>query len=127
VISIQYTGTPALKTDFTRTGKRTHKGALNDGKHSIRRYFINNFQDYHNLDCLSISLGHLKPSANLKERGFFTHFKLILSTFFLSLFVLSYFLEEYLPHEGEMKPWLLHMLVYGVTFTLGVVTLYKNS
>lgn len=29
-ISIQYTGTPALKTDFTRTGKRTHKGALND-------------------------------------------------------------------------------------------------
>lgn len=35
VISILYTGTPALKTDFTRTGKRTWKGALNDGRNSI--------------------------------------------------------------------------------------------
>jgi len=28
VISILYTGTPALKTDFTRTGKRTTNGAI---------------------------------------------------------------------------------------------------
>lgn len=35
VISILYTGTPALKTDFTRTGKRTKKGALNDGVNAI--------------------------------------------------------------------------------------------
>jgi phosphatidylinositol 4-phosphatase len=34
-ISILYTGTPALKTDFTRTGKRTWKGALNDGKNAV--------------------------------------------------------------------------------------------
>jgi hypothetical protein len=34
-ISILYTGTPALKTDFTRTGKRTWKGALDDGKNAI--------------------------------------------------------------------------------------------
>jgi hypothetical protein len=34
-ISILYTGTPALKTDFTRTGKRTMKGAINDGINSI--------------------------------------------------------------------------------------------
>lgn len=31
ICSILYTGTPALKTDFTRTGKRTMKGALADG------------------------------------------------------------------------------------------------
>jgi phosphatidylinositol 4-phosphatase len=35
VISILYTGTPALKTDFTRTGKRTWKGAVQDGKNAI--------------------------------------------------------------------------------------------
>lgn len=34
-ISILYTGTPALKTDFTRTGKRTTRGALDDGVNAI--------------------------------------------------------------------------------------------
>jgi len=34
-LSMLYTGTPALKTDFTRTGKRTYVGALMDGKHSL--------------------------------------------------------------------------------------------
>jgi len=44
-ISILYTGTKALKTDFTRTGKRTWKGALLDGKHSVQRYYINQLRD----------------------------------------------------------------------------------
>ena len=34
-MSILYTGTKALKTDFTRTGKRTFKGAVDDGVNSI--------------------------------------------------------------------------------------------
>jgi hypothetical protein len=55
VVSILYTGTPALKTDFTRTGKRTYKGAINDGLNSITRYYINNFCDGYNHDCLDIS------------------------------------------------------------------------
>lgn len=45
LISIQYSGTPALKTDFTRTGKRTILGALKDGINSMTRYFKNNFTD----------------------------------------------------------------------------------
>lgn len=44
-LSLLYSGTPALKTDFTRTGKRTIRGMLNDGKTSVIRYFINNFLD----------------------------------------------------------------------------------
>jgi len=32
-ISRLYAGTPALKGDFTRTGKRTKRGALDDGYH----------------------------------------------------------------------------------------------
>jgi len=47
-MSILYSGTGALKTDFTRTGKRTILGALNDGKNSLTRYFINNFYDGYN-------------------------------------------------------------------------------
>ena len=44
-ISIAYSGTGALKTDFTRTGKRTRKGLLEDGWNSVMRYLKNNFFD----------------------------------------------------------------------------------
>ena len=44
-ISIAYSGTGALKTDFTRTGKRTRLGLLEDGYKSIMRYLKNNFFD----------------------------------------------------------------------------------
>jgi len=42
---MQYAGTGALKSDFTRTGKSTTKGNLKDGVNSISRYYINNFRD----------------------------------------------------------------------------------
>lgn len=45
LISIQYSGTGALKTDFTRTGKRTIQGAMQDGINSLTRYYKNNFTD----------------------------------------------------------------------------------
>lgn len=45
MISIQYSGTGALKTDFTRTGKRTKLGAMKDGLNSLTRYYKNNFAD----------------------------------------------------------------------------------
>ena len=47
-MSFLYSGTGALKTDFTRTGKRTFLGMLNDARNSITRYFINNFFDAYN-------------------------------------------------------------------------------
>lgn len=37
LISEQYSGTGALKTDFTRTGKRTYIGAMQDGVNSLTR------------------------------------------------------------------------------------------
>ena len=37
--SKQYAGTGALKTDFTRVGKRTVNGALADGVNAVTRYF----------------------------------------------------------------------------------------
>lgn len=45
LISLQYSGTGALKTDFTRTGKRTIQGAMQDGVNSLTRYYKNNFKD----------------------------------------------------------------------------------
>lgn len=45
VVSVEYSGTGALKTDFTRTGKRTQLGVLSDGINSLIRYYKNNFAD----------------------------------------------------------------------------------
>lgn len=45
LVSIQYSGTGALKTDFTRTGKRSVQGAIQDGINSLTRYYKNNFTD----------------------------------------------------------------------------------
>lgn len=44
-VSKAYSGTGALKTDFTRTGKRTKEGLLQDGVNSVMRYVKNNFFD----------------------------------------------------------------------------------
>jgi len=44
-VSKAYSGTGALKTDFTRTGKRSTAGLLQDGQNSVERYVRNNFYD----------------------------------------------------------------------------------
>jgi hypothetical protein len=45
LISKAYAGSGALKTDFTRTGKRTRQGAFDDFKKSVFRYLRNNHFD----------------------------------------------------------------------------------
>ncbi|XP_053678365.1 phosphatidylinositol-3-phosphatase SAC1 [Anopheles nili] len=57
LISVQYSGTGALKTDFTRTGKRTFKGLLRDGLNSLTRYIKNNFNDGFRQDSIELFLG----------------------------------------------------------------------
>lgn len=64
VVSRAYSGTGALKTDFTRTGKRTKAGALADLSNSITRYFRNNFADGPRQDAYDLFLGNYLPSAN---------------------------------------------------------------
>lgn len=59
-LSIQYAGTPALKTDFTRTGKRTHIGMLKDGMNSMTRYVANTFLDSYRQDAIDLFLGNFE-------------------------------------------------------------------
>lgn len=44
-IATAYGGSAALKSDFTRTNKRTRKGAFDDVLKSIQRYLKNNYFD----------------------------------------------------------------------------------
>ena len=46
VISMLYSGTPAMKTDFTLLGRRTLKGSIMDGVFGVKRWFLGNFYDY---------------------------------------------------------------------------------
>ncbi|KAH3902410.1 probable Phosphoinositide phosphatase SAC1 [Saccharomycodes ludwigii] len=60
-VSCAYSGTGALKTDFTRTGKRTYLGAFNDLVNSISRYYQNNLTDGPRQDSYDLFLGNFKP------------------------------------------------------------------
>lgn len=56
-VSNQYAGTGALKSQFTRTGKRDVWGLLDDGKKSGVRYLLNNYQDGGKQDALDLMTG----------------------------------------------------------------------
>lgn len=60
-VSCAYSGTGALKTDFTRTGKRTRMGALKDFLNSASRYYQNNLADGPRQDSYDLFLGNFKP------------------------------------------------------------------
>jgi hypothetical protein len=73
-ISVQYAGTGALKTDFTRTGKRTKKGAFDDFLNSGRRYFLNNFSDGFRQDANDLFLG-VHHAQNYKRSPYISPFE----------------------------------------------------
>lgn len=60
-VSCAYSGTGALKTDYTRTGKRTKMGALKDLVNSITRYYLNNYKDGLRQDSYDLFLGRYRP------------------------------------------------------------------
>ena len=67
VVSKSYSGTGALKTDFTRTGQRTRAGALQDLNSSITRYVKNNFGDGPRQDAFDLFLGAYLPSTSITD------------------------------------------------------------
>ncbi|ORX56736.1 hypothetical protein DM01DRAFT_1319763 [Hesseltinella vesiculosa] len=63
-VSSMYSGTGALKTDFTRTGNRTKAGALQDLNNSITRYIKNNFLDGQRQDGFDLFLGNYRVGTD---------------------------------------------------------------
>ncbi|XAR58045.1 Phosphatidylinositol-3,4-bisphosphate 4-phosphatase [Bertholletia excelsa] len=63
-ISIQYSGTPALKGDFVRYGQRTVQGILQDGYNALMRYYLNNFCDGTKQDAMDLLHGHYIVSVS---------------------------------------------------------------
>eukprot|EP01137_Pigoraptor_chileana_P014257 Opistho-2@4976 len=107
-VSVHYSGTGALKTDFTRTGKRTKMGALQDGYNSAIRYYKNNFADGWRQDAINLFLGrHIvrtkdgarTGSAYVVRNSRFRALPMILLVG-LSMFVLSLLVPT---PEGSLK------------------------
>ncbi|XP_058108077.1 phosphoinositide phosphatase SAC6-like isoform X2 [Magnolia sinica] len=63
-ISLQYSGTPALKRDLVRYGKQTIPGLLMDGWNAMSRYYQNNFVDGTKQDAIDLIHGHYIVSVN---------------------------------------------------------------
>lgn len=107
-VSCAYSGTAALKTDYTRTGKRTKMGALSDLNNSITRYYLNNYKDGHRQDSFDLFLGWYRPYRDL---------------------VANPFLDRRPPYD-QLVPYLigasLMVLVAIVAYPKGLLTSWKN-
>lgn len=53
-----------MKRDVTRSGQRTHKGAMDDAIASVQRHFINNWFDRDRQRGVDILLGKIDASGN---------------------------------------------------------------
>ncbi|KAA8517776.1 hypothetical protein F0562_015263 [Nyssa sinensis] len=63
-ISLEYSGTHALKRDLVRYGKQTMAGLIKDGMSAISRYYLNNFQDGIRQDAIDLISGHYAVNRN---------------------------------------------------------------
>jgi len=72
-ISRQYAGTGAMKSAFTRTGKRDIAGLLDDGAKSLTRYFLNNFRDGAKQDAIDLATGTYKVTPGKSKLALVQH------------------------------------------------------
>ncbi|CAL5388749.1 unnamed protein product [Camellia sinensis] len=63
-ISLEYSGTHALKRDLVRYGKQTMAGLIKDGISAISRYYLNNFQDGVRQDAMDLMSGRYTVNRN---------------------------------------------------------------
>ena len=131
-MSVQYSGTGALKTDYTRTGKRTVKGALKDGVNSVTRYYLNNFRDGAKQDRVDLFLGLYQPS--LQQRSPFAprrsrshpRYERSVGEFFLrfgaAVLLVTGLYSVLVPSEHwAVKPWLHMRWLYSALLFTAVV------
>lgn len=133
VISIEYSGTGALKTDFTRTGKRTRWGLVRDGINSLTRYYKNNFADGFRQDSVDLFLGRYmiedgegvtRPCPLDVEKGW----KYITFPLVLLIAIAMFFANVVTPSEYTTES-LLYLLFWGsmVAVTFATIMIYGTE
>ena len=93
VVSKSYSGTGALKTDFTRTGERTTAGMARDFSNSLARYLKNNLSDGPKQDAFDLFLGTYQPTTSvISSQNIFKDRRPILIQSIPYVFAASFFL-----------------------------------
>ena len=94
LIALQYAGSEALKTDVTRSGKRTVTGMLRDLKTALVRYYVNNFCDGRKQDSIDLMLGNyvldVFETKSAKSKIFLIPLIVIVTLSLLLLFALLF-------------------------------------
>ncbi|KAI9257265.1 SacI homology domain-containing protein [Phascolomyces articulosus] len=122
VLSLAYSGTGALKTDYTRTGKRTYVGALNDLSNSLTRYVKNNYMDGSRQDGIDLFLGMYTVESGLYNSPFakkkpWTTYAIPVGFFSsLGLFLMVLFSPEQFSIESST----LYVLLLSFCFALSI-------
>jgi len=131
-LALSYTGTKALKGDYTRTGKKTIKGTLMDGVYSLQRYYLNNFNDGYHQDSNDYVLGKL---TNFKVTKVNDHSTFYLKLIIITLIIISHYLGKYtvdifLPiknSDGFVKLFLRFFYSIFLFLFLTIITIFKNK
>ena len=129
-ISLPYSGTGAMKSDFVRTGKRTIEGNLKDGIISLTRFYINNFRDGYFQDCNDYFLGLLNPKVDkFKNHSLLTVQIMLFIAFILSIYVYSAAKKISLPRKYSFSigKLLFKLLLFLSSYTFTLVSLTTMS
>eukprot|EP00002_Diphylleia_rotans_P009445 TRINITY_DN1967_c0_g1_i1.p1 TRINITY_DN1967_c0_g1~~TRINITY_DN1967_c0_g1_i1.p1 ORF type:complete len:569 (-),score=118.76 TRINITY_DN1967_c0_g1_i1:120-1826(-) len=117
-ISTQYSGTPALKTDFTRTGRRTYRGAIDDGINSLKRYVLNNFYDGERQDSYDLIHGNFYPQHGKDPFTTLTAIRLLIIA--LMVFILFTVITTFPPSTDATE-----FALFFVSFVVTAFVLFK--
>ncbi|CAG8655967.1 30604_t:CDS:10, partial [Racocetra persica] len=110
-----YTGTGALRSEYTRSGKVTWAGVLTDATKTVNRFYINNFQDKSKQETIDLLLGKLlnskeieihDPVNELIREDMLNRLNDYSSKSTINVYVGSYNLNGRLPSGESLSPWL---------------------
>jgi len=116
-ISIQYSGTAAVRGDVTRDGKGTVKGLFNDAVSSITRYYLNNFQDASKQDAIDLFVGRYVPSLRPTPEEVPSSFLTVPILAILSIF------NNARPKTGAVPSFLQFLVILGWLLVLNLLLL----
>ena len=92
------------------------------------RYYINNFTDGYNNDCLDLSQGQISAKQQLNQRGFMSPLKIAFAAVFTSLIFTNFFLNEYFPYpesrgtaDDSCNLCIFRTIVYVSVFIVGML------
>ena len=122
-VSQAYSGSNALKADYTRTGKRTKAGAIEDGRNTMIRFYYNNFRDGHNQDSHDYFIGKINPSKQeIKDHSVFAPFILLAFVFFIATILYSSASSISLPlnYELSLKKMIFKFILFASILVLSM-------